>query len=97
MPLTRESLLPDVLLPLEREEQLWLLLPEEDCCSGEGTDRIWLLEELLPRHVLEQLPLKELLLNVVQDRLLPKKQLPPRKEQLLLHKGRELQHTKLKC
>jgi hypothetical protein len=30
MPLTRESLLPDVLLPPERRKQLGLLLPEED-------------------------------------------------------------------
>ena len=96
MPLTRESLLLDALLPLEREEQLLLLLPEEDCCSGEGTDRIWLQEELLPRHVLEQLLLPEPPNNVVKDRLQPKKQLPLRKEQLLLHRGRELQLTKRK-
>ena len=96
MPLTRESLLPDVLLPPEREEQLWLLLPEEDCCSGEGTDRIWLLEELLPRHVLEQPPLLEPLMLAVKDRLQPRKRLPHRKEQLLLHRGSEPPLIKLK-
>ena len=96
MPLTRESLLLDALLPLEREEQLWLLLPEEDCCSGEGTDRIWLQEELLPRHVLEQPPLLEPLMLVVKDRSQPRKRLLPRREQLLLHRGSEPQLIKLK-
>lgn len=96
VPLTKEFLLPDAPLPPEREEQLWLLLPEEDCCSGEGTDRTWQQEEPLPRHVQEQLPLPEPLNNVVRDRLQPRKQLLPRKEQLLLHKRRGPQQKKLK-
>ena len=46
--------------------------------------------------MLEQPPLLEPLMLAVKDRLQPRKRLPHRKEQLLLHRGSEPPLIKLK-